>query len=309
MEFKKIKDTLWKHYARLLNIYKFELGTASTYPTISMNDFTSFGNRTKIIDGKNLLLANLDLLLVATNVSTHSYKNNAERDLQRYEFYEIIVRIANFRYKEKNIVKTTSQAIEKVLSTFIYPHARSVEPEFFRKKHCYNVGTNEIMQQNESVLRKIYDAHTNSKKKYITLEECSAYLRKVDVDVSEKMVGMIYVESMMTIVDTVRDQMRPNMMKFVEFIVFICRISAEHFKGTQHEQEPLSLKIDNLMPKYCAPFFLEPAFTNGLKFKGEIARMKERLKRRQRRLKRAYQTAKKTNKEVDEALETAVKTL
>lgn len=268
-----------------------------------MNDFTAFGKKTKIIDEKNVLLANMDLLLVATNVSTHSYKNNAERDLQRYEFYEIIVRIANFRYKEKNIVKTTSQAIEKLLSTYIYPNARSVEPELFRKKQCYNVGTNEIMQNNDVVLRKIYDSHTNSKKKYITLEECSTYLRKVDLDVSEKMVGMSYVESMMTVVDTVRDQMRPNMMKYVEFVVFICRVSFEHFKGTQHENEPLSLKIDNLLPKFCAPLYLEPAFTNGLKFKGEIARMKEKLKRRQRRLKRHYQAIQKTKKEVDESLE------
>lgn len=43
--------------------------------------------------------------------------------MQRYEFLEMIVRVANERYKDKKIVKTTKEAIEKVLTVNIYPHA------------------------------------------------------------------------------------------------------------------------------------------------------------------------------------------
>jgi len=69
-----------------------------------MNDFTSFANECNILDHNYIGLSALDLLLVATCVSINQYVNSAEKDLQRYEFLEMIVRIANFRYKEQNLV-------------------------------------------------------------------------------------------------------------------------------------------------------------------------------------------------------------
>ena len=94
----------------LLNIFDYYSGT-SNYPTISMNDFTSFANATGILDGKIVNLSALDLILVATCVSTNEYINSAEKDLQRYEFVEMIVRVANFRYKEQGFVTTTCEGI------------------------------------------------------------------------------------------------------------------------------------------------------------------------------------------------------
>ena len=45
-------------------------------------------------------MAALDLILVATYVSINKYVNSAEKDLQRYEFVEMIVRVAIFRYPD-----------------------------------------------------------------------------------------------------------------------------------------------------------------------------------------------------------------
>jgi hypothetical protein len=44
--------------------------------------------------------------------------------MQRYEFLEMIVRLANFRFKESGKVKTTCEAILRVLNEMIYPHAK-----------------------------------------------------------------------------------------------------------------------------------------------------------------------------------------
>ena len=49
------------------------------------------------------------------------------------------------------------------------------------------------------------------------------------LEISEMMVGAIYAESMMTIIDTITDQTKPNQMKYVEFLVFLCRIAHEHY--------------------------------------------------------------------------------
>ena len=69
-EVAKIKELLFEHYVRLCNIFDYYSGTSS-YPTISMNDFTSFSNHCKILDHERVKLADLDLILVATCVSHH----------------------------------------------------------------------------------------------------------------------------------------------------------------------------------------------------------------------------------------------
>lgn len=147
-EYNEIKTFLLDHYVRILNIFTYYSG-ASLYPNISLNDLTSFAKRCKIVlaeDG----LTDFDLLVVATAVSHHQWVNSATLDLTRYEFIEIIVRMANFYYKDKGLVKTTSQGIEKMLNDHIYPNAKQMDGEHFRRYQCYNVRTNEILKKNEA---------------------------------------------------------------------------------------------------------------------------------------------------------------
>jgi len=307
-EVAKIKELLFEHYVRIINIFTFYSGS-SAYPTISMNDFTSFANTTKILDQEYIGLAALDLILVATAVSHHQYVNSATLDLTRYEFMEMIVRVANFRYKETKLVKTTCEAIEKVLSELIYPHAQAMNGEKFRKYHCYSVKVNEILKKNEQQLKRVYDSFTHAKKRYITVEECKTYVRKVGLSVSEMMVGAIYAESMMTIIDPIRDPVRPNMMKYVEFLVFLCRVAHEHYNGGPYENELLFLKLDHLMPAFLAFLSLQPQFLFGEKFKIEQEEEKRNANRKRKQIKRALKRQMTTGSPIDPKLLAEIKTL
>ena len=153
-----------------------------------------------------------------------------------------------------------------ILKENIFPCAKSVAGENFRKYHCYNVKSNEILKKNESQLRKVYDSFTHAKKRWVTMEECARYVRNMNVRVSEMMVGPIYAESLCLIIDTIRDQTRPNQMKYVEFLVFICRIAKEHYDGTPYEKEAHYLKLDHLMGTFLAECNLEPNFLFAEKF-------------------------------------------
>ncbi|MFO0117199.1 MAG: hypothetical protein ACK521_06160 [bacterium] len=42
------------------------------------------------------------------------------------------------------------EAIEKILHENIFPNAKHVDGENFRKRDCYNVKTNEILKKNEA---------------------------------------------------------------------------------------------------------------------------------------------------------------
>ena len=302
----RIKELLFEHYVRLINIFDYYSG-CSSYPTISMNDFTSFANVTKILDHEFIGLAQLDLILVATCVSHHQYVNSAEKDLQRYEFLEMIVRTANFRYKDTRQVKTTCDAIEKLLNDHIYKYSKEMNGDKFRRYHCYTVKVNEILKKNEQNIMKLYLSFTHAKKRYVMMPEAQAFVRKVGLRISEMMVGALYAESMMTIIDTIRDQTKPNQMKYVEFLVFLCRITHEHYLGSPYEKELLYLKLDHLMPAFLAFVGAQPTFLFGEKFKVELQEEATKAKRRRKQLKKAIKRARDTGQPVDPKLVAEVK--
>ena len=52
------------------------------------------------MDGKIIDLATLDRAFIATNVNEHKVVNSAERTLHRYEFIELLIRLALIKYKD-----------------------------------------------------------------------------------------------------------------------------------------------------------------------------------------------------------------
>ena len=127
IELLKVKAKLWDHYPRLMNIFLFEIGRSDN-PTISWNDTTSFATRTGILDKVTIDLSTFDRTFILTNVNSHGFFSSAERNLNRYEFLEILVRFANIKMKEKTKrVLTTTDAIELLLYECVYPHCKMAD--------------------------------------------------------------------------------------------------------------------------------------------------------------------------------------
>jgi hypothetical protein len=95
-----VKDVLWENYARIKSLY-LAIIVNSEYPVITWNDFTILVNKSKIVD-KNCNLSTIDRVYIATNVSFNN-NSNADRDLNRFEFLEIIVRLSICKYKDTGI--------------------------------------------------------------------------------------------------------------------------------------------------------------------------------------------------------------
>jgi hypothetical protein len=150
-------------------------------------------------------MAACDRILITTNVAIHGKISNAERDLNRYEFLELIVRMANALYKESKVCQTTPDAVKRLLEVNVYPNSKSVDGEKFRRFNCYNVKVNELLKKNEPVLKKVYESYTHAKKKYILFSECKEYIVKTELPISQLMVGVIFSESMQTLIDTISD--------------------------------------------------------------------------------------------------------
>ena len=116
------------------------------------------------------------------------------------------------------------------------------------------------------------------------MDECRFYVRKLGLRISELYVGAIYAESMMTIVDTIRDPMKVNQMKYVEFLVFLCRIAHEHYEGTPYKREALYSKLDHLMDLFLSYVGIPSIFKLGELFEAEKVENTKRFKRKKRQL-------------------------
>jgi hypothetical protein len=113
-----------------------------------LNDYTTFINRSKIID-KNVNLAAVDRMFIATNTSNNRYKNSAERELHRYEFVEVIVRLSLVKYKDPKIHEKLHDATKAILEDDVLPNNPAVDGYNFRKDFMYNLKCDDIFKKNE----------------------------------------------------------------------------------------------------------------------------------------------------------------
>jgi len=132
-ELMKIKGILADNYARIKNIYLNSI-INSDYPVLSLNDFTILCQKIKIVDKASINISTIDRIFIATNVNFHNQAGtvNADRDLHRYEFLEILVRLALAKFKDTGVCKTPSEALEKFLAEHFFPNLEEAFTKPFR---------------------------------------------------------------------------------------------------------------------------------------------------------------------------------
>lgn len=101
----------------LKNIFTF-YAAQSTYPNINSRDFRNIANRCGLVDRKNIHTYTLDMMFAAVNYDqTGNIEDNPTTELVRYEFIELIVRIAKKLYPNES----SSDAIEMVIFDHLEP--------------------------------------------------------------------------------------------------------------------------------------------------------------------------------------------
>ena len=95
----------------------------------------------------------------------------------RFEFYEILVRIADLKFKQTKICETYSEAFEKLILDHIFCYGDPVPWQPFRDQfpedqRLWALGPNDILEANLDNLKKIYQAFQTSVKKTMSLDDC-----------------------------------------------------------------------------------------------------------------------------------------
>lgn len=89
-------------------------------PAIGSNVMNEIIASTNLADGKLVKLSDIDVEFIATNVSSNYQGKlkvmNPDRHLCRFEFLELIVRLAITKYKKNKLYPNVTQMVDKLLS-------------------------------------------------------------------------------------------------------------------------------------------------------------------------------------------------
>ncbi len=108
----------------------------------------NFAHLSKIIDGKSVTEENVIVLFIAANYEIDDQSDNPDQALIRFEFIELLVRIAIEKYKKRGMFNTAFQSFEHLILTNIIPASNYKEWHPFRETNLYTVDVNDVLETN-----------------------------------------------------------------------------------------------------------------------------------------------------------------
>ena len=175
-ELKRVYDVLLKYYRPLRDQFFTQISKAESYPVIDWIDFTNSCQTWNVVD-KSLKMADIDRIFIATNVELEDQEANDDRSLCRFEFYEIITRMARTKYVESSKIANISEAIEKILIEHILPNApMRFESTEWRKTFLWTLEVDDLFKANLDNLKKVFQNIKGVKRlQYLKLKDMLSF--------------------------------------------------------------------------------------------------------------------------------------
>ena len=145
-------------YCRLFQLYAAADTTSDPYD-LGWEEFEAFCSDHKIIDSHCTAQVVNDIFLV-TNVELEADAENDADSLTRFEFIEMLVRIALYKYPNLK----AGGAICRLLREVIMPRVRDralLDNDYFRYTCLYTQPVGKVLQKYEKRLRKIYNDYAS----------------------------------------------------------------------------------------------------------------------------------------------------
>jgi hypothetical protein len=234
-EIEKCWDVIWKYFAKLKDIF-ITMASRSNFPSVTILDFTSFCDVCKIMD-KNVNLSTIDRLFIATNVEIIANDENPDKELCRFEFFEILLRLGNVKYREIGISNSYHQALEKIIKENVLANYKPYPWQEFRDRELWCVEVNDVFEANMEGLKKLYAFFFDPRKKFMSMQDAIDMMIKLTpLLMTEKDAYFCYGMCKMTCVNEAEEStLRYKRMQFVELFELIGRIAEVKFRGTEFE--------------------------------------------------------------------------
>ena len=155
----EIYDEVWevllKHTSQIKEMFTYGIGISS-YPSISWLDFCNMCKDWEIVD-KNLTMTTIDRVFIITNVEEVEQEDNPDRDLWRYEFYEIVARLAKEKYHSTKICDSIAEAIDRFVSEIYEVYKPMIWSwQQWREEQLWTIKIDDLLRANLPALNTIY---------------------------------------------------------------------------------------------------------------------------------------------------------
>ena len=197
-------------------------------------DFVDACNATgwNIVDNikKDLTGSDIDRIFIATNFEEEDLEENDDNSLCRFEFLEIIARMAKQKYFERGVCKTVAESVEKLLVDFIIPNSiESMEWQLFRDNQLWTLEVDDLFKANQYGVDQLFKKFSTLQvrnTKYLSKDDCVKMMVDSGVPLSEKNVVVAYALSKSTIANEMEQFDKYNQMNMSEFHEFLGRAAS-----------------------------------------------------------------------------------
>ncbi|KAL4468591.1 hypothetical protein ABPG74_005094 [Tetrahymena malaccensis] len=288
----EVKQLIKNYYNTIRIFYKYHssLGMIGDIPAISQSQFIALANKMKISDGKLYKIADIDYNFIAALSNTVKQQNyrNPDKAVIRFQFLELIVRIACDKYMRNGNCKKVQKTINKFFSkkTVSQTFEEIEDPQQWRDqrywKEACEIVINKYLVTIEEIWQKWADCRKGEKRilksqKTMNIYEFNDIVRHfklIDESFTEKDVSATFNLSIMTQIDEINNDKFLN-MGFIEFVEGLARIAEKKC------MEPLGIKFDVLKKEEIQEISLEYKLERFLEYLKDFTSIKNDKKVKQ----------------------------
>lgn len=230
-----IKEFLRSQYRSIRECYKHYAGIIPSNQVfcISKTMFNEIinGIQPSIIDS-NLSIAAIDLEFITTVSGFKGGKLNPNRDLIRFQFLEIFVRLAVHKYFRTKICKSKFEAIQRFFSEDIGAFLNKFKSYEWREQKYFCEEVEFILKEYSEELEELFKMYSGrytmpSQPKFVSLEEFGEMIVSsgvLSLNIANKDIGKYYNLSLETEVDELENEKHMQMFT-LEFYEAIARVA------------------------------------------------------------------------------------
>jgi len=186
-----------------------------------------------LLDSKNVKLSDVDLEFISTKAGNQfKTRQNPDRQLIRFQFLEIFVRLSIDKHYKSKAVESYDEALFKVFEENVLPYFRKFNSNDFRWQRLWNEPCDIVLKKNLKTLKEIYAKHSGRESvpgepKFMSMNEFIDLVTQsgvIDDNFGAREIGVLFNLSMMTQIDEINRELHFQ-MHFIEFIEAMSRVA------------------------------------------------------------------------------------
>ena len=187
-------------------------------------------------------------MFITANFEAENQPNNPDKQLIRFEFIELLVRIAATKFKEAGITKTYTESFEKLWEENILPISEMRLWQGFRDAQLYTVEVNDLFLANDDLIRKVCQRYYTLNKKYMSNEDAiKLFCDESECQLTNKEAQYCHAMSKMTNPYENDNPEKYVKLAYPEFLEMIGRVAELKYRGSEQEPLPLAEKIETIL--------------------------------------------------------------